>query len=103
MPFSPDPPRLSFALGEAIARRGYARPQAVSDLVRCWEQAVGPQIAAATRPLRIMRGTLQVEVASAPLLAEITHFQQSDILARLQSQSAHLRIKALKLRLKGLG
>lgn len=102
MPFSPDPPSLSQAVAQLIAERGLIRTQAENELSRVWKQAVGPAAAEQTRPLKVMRGVLHVEVGNAPLLAELTTFREQDILQQLSQIAPHLKVRGLKLKLKGL-
>lgn len=48
------------------------------EIWRQWERAVGPAVAARTRPLRISGGVLTVVVASAPWMQQLS-FMKSDL------------------------
>uniref|UniRef100_A0A7C4QT32 DUF721 domain-containing protein n=1 Tax=Schlesneria paludicola TaxID=360056 RepID=A0A7C4QT32_9PLAN len=96
-----DPVPLAQALTELIALRGLARRQADTALQEAWAAAAGPAWAPLTRPGRIVRGVLQVEVASSALLGELTAFHGPELTRRLQQAAPHLRIKGIRFRLTG--
>jgi hypothetical protein len=95
----PDPQPLSAALAELIALRGFARRQAETDLQEAWAAAIGPKWASHTRPGRIIRGVLQVEVNSAALLSELSGFHGLELTQRLQESAPQLKIKGIRFRL----
>jgi hypothetical protein len=95
----PDPQPLSAALSELIVLRGYARRQSDGELHAAWKQAAGAEWAAHTRPGRIVRGVLQVDVTSAALLGELSSFHTAELTQRLQTAVPHLRIKNIRFRL----
>lgn len=99
----PDPLPLSAALAELIAVRGYARRQAEDDLRAAWTAAAGPDWAAQTRPGRIVRGVLQVDVRSAALLSELVSYHGVELTRRMQQAAPQLRIKSIKFRLAAGG
>jgi predicted nucleic acid-binding Zn ribbon protein len=94
-----EPQHISQALSELFALRGYARVQADTQLQEVWDAAAGSQIAPHTKTAGISRGVLQVGVANAALLAELTAFHKPAILKKLQEQHPELRIRDLKFRL----
>jgi hypothetical protein len=94
-----DPLPLSAALAELIAVRGFARRQADGELQQAWAAAAGSEWSAATRPGRIVRGVLQVDVTSAALLGELTSFHGPELTRRMQQAVPQLRIKSIKFRL----
>jgi len=99
MAFSPGPQRLSQALSELIAFRGYARVQGNAQLQSAWAAVAGATIARETRAVAIKRGVLQVSVSSAPLLSELAGFYRVAFLDKLRESHADLRIRDLKFRL----
>jgi hypothetical protein len=84
---------ISRALAELIALRGFAKPQGDAQLQAAWDQAAGSEIA-------LSRGTLQIQVANAALLAELNGFHKTAILKSLQQTRPELRVKSLKFRLQ---
>jgi predicted nucleic acid-binding Zn ribbon protein len=99
---SPDPQLLSTALAELIALRGFARPRAEQELQDTWRQVAGEDWSAATKPQKITRGVLYVEVKSSALLGMLTAFHRPELTAKFQQQAPHLNVKSIKFRLAGL-
>lgn len=93
------PQRLSQALSELIAVRGYARVHADARLQSAWGAVAGAAIARHTHAVAIKRGVLQVSVASAALLSELAGYYRVAFLNQLQAEYADLRIRDLKFRL----
>jgi len=94
-----EPQPLSLALTELIAVRGFARVRAEDDLQRAWKAAAG-DFASMTRPLKVVRGVLSVEVRSPAVLNELVSFHAAELTKRMQREAPQLRIKSLKFRLK---
>lgn len=99
MAHSAGPHRLSQALSELIAFRGYARVQGDAQLQSAWAGVAGATIARETRAVAIKRGVLHVSVASAPLLSELAGFYRVAFLEKLRELHADLRIRDVKFRL----
>jgi hypothetical protein len=99
MPGSPGPQRLSQALTDLIAFRGYARVQGNAQLQSAWAAVAGATIARQTRAVAIKRGVLHVSVATAPLLSELAGFYRVAFLEKLCQNHADLRIRDLKFKL----
>jgi hypothetical protein len=93
------PQRLSLALAELIALRGYARPRGDADLQTAWRDAAGQTIGKQTRAVAIRRGVLQISVAHSALLAELNGFYKQTLLAKLTELHAHLKVRDLKFKL----
>ena len=93
------PQRLSLALSELIALRGYARVRGDADLQSAWAEAAGSTIARQTRALAIRRGVLHVAVDHAPLLSELAGFYRQSLVEKLREQHADLKIRDLKFKL----
>lgn len=98
-PQSSGPQRLSQALSELIAFRGYARVQGNAQLQSAWAGIAGATIARQSRAVAIKRGVLHVSVASAPLLSELAGFYRVAFLDKFRELYADLRIQDLKFRL----
>ena len=97
--FGKGPQRLSLALNELIALRGYARPRGDAQLQSAWRDAAGQTIARQTRAVAIRRGVLHISVAHAPLLSELAGYFRQSLLEKLTELHAHLKIKDLKFKL----
>lgn len=70
-------------------------------LVECrarmaWEEAVGPNLAQYTSPLRLSKGYLEVAVPSAVWRTQL-NFMQRDIAARINELLGEKVVKGLKL------
>ena len=96
---SPGPQRLSQALSELIAFRGYARVQGDAQLQSAWAGVAGETIARQSRAVSIKRGVLQISVASAPLLSELAGFYRVSFLEKFRELHPQLRIRDVKFRL----
>jgi hypothetical protein len=95
----PEPQRLSSALSELIALRGYARVRGDAQLQSAWAETAGVVIARQTRAVAIRRGVLHVAVGHAPLLSELAGFYRQSLLAKLREEHADLKIRDLKFKL----
>ena len=67
------PQRLSQAVSDLIALRGWAQVQGHARLDQAWKAAAGASIAASTRVLGIRRNVLQVAVGNSPMLKGTSH------------------------------
>jgi hypothetical protein len=97
--FARGPQRLSLAVNELIALRGYARPRGDAQLQAAWRDAAGQTIARQTRAVAIRRGVLHVSVAHAPLLSELAGYFRQTLVEKLRELHAYLNIKDLKFKL----
>jgi predicted nucleic acid-binding Zn ribbon protein len=95
------PERLSQAVTDLIAVRGWAQVQGHARLAEAWKTAAGAPIAAATRVLGIRRGVLQVAVGNSPLLSELAAYHKSSLLAALSQECPELNVRDLKFIMKG--
>ena len=95
----PGPERLSAALSELIARRGYARVRGDAQLQAAWIETAGATIARQTRAVAIRRGVLHVAVDHAPLLSELAGYYRQSLLEKLRERHADLKIRDLKFKL----
>ncbi len=95
------PQRLSQAVSDLIALRGWAQVQGHARLDQAWKAAAGASIAAATRVLGIRRSVLQVAVGNSPLLSELAAYHKASLLAALSRECPELKLRDLKFVLKG--
>jgi len=101
MASSSGPQRLSLALSELIALRGYARVRGDAQLQSAWAEAAGASVARKTRALAIRRGVLHVAVEHAPLLSELAGYYRQALLEKLRELHGDLRIRDIKFKLDG--
>jgi hypothetical protein len=97
-----EPLKLSAALSELIARRGYAAFEENRQYREAWAAVAGETLSRQTKVARVSRGQMTIEVDHGPLLSELTSFHSGELLKRLQTEFAPLKIKGLRFRLKGL-
>ena len=96
-----EPSKLSAALMELIALRGYARVEEHRRYHAAWKAVANADWAARTKVSRVSRGQMLIEVDNGPLLSELTSFHAAELLQRLQQNYPQLKIKGLKFRLNG--
>lgn len=92
------PERLSEILARLFVERGWGRKQERLRLEQVWAETVGAEIAAETRVAGLRRGVLEVIVANAVLLQELTHFNKRRLLQQLQGRMACPGLKDLRFR-----
>lgn len=82
-------------LAEAI--RDPARVRQALGVWPAWEEAVGPEVAAATQPVSLRAGVLTVWVRNATWLQEL-HAQRQQLLARVQRVAAGVEVTELRFK-----
>jgi predicted nucleic acid-binding Zn ribbon protein len=96
------PERGPEGLGEILSRlftaRGWGRRQGRLHLERAWEEAAGQDVAQQTRVGALRRGVLEVTVANAVLLQELTHFHKRRLLEQLRVKLPSTPITDLRFR-----
>ncbi len=95
-----EPQQLGKVLSELIALKGLARVQGTQQLQQAWKLAAGDDVAKNSSVIALSRGVLQIGVSNTGLLSELASFHKQTLLASLQQQQSHLKIKDLKFRLK---
>jgi predicted nucleic acid-binding Zn ribbon protein len=60
------------AISQLLARTGYAQIQTAATCEAAWREAVGPKLAAGTRPGLVKRGVLEVLVSNNSVLQELS-------------------------------
>lgn len=99
-PCSPSP--VAQAIHRLLARRGYARVQAASQWQAAWEQAVGPALAAVSRPGPVRRGVLEVVVAHSAAAQELA-LAAPQVLRTLAELLPHQPVQRLWCRVGPMG
>jgi predicted nucleic acid-binding Zn ribbon protein len=95
-PRGPEP--LAEVLSRLFTARGWGRRQERLHLERAWQEAVGPDHAAHTRPGTLRRGVLEVLVDNAVLLQELAHFHKRRLLEQLRSRLPGTPLTDLRFR-----
>ncbi len=91
------PQRIADALSRLMARRGYARIQAASELDAAWSGAVGDPLAGQSRPGNLRRGVLDVTVGNSAVMQELTFIKRT-ILKELERMVPEQKIRDLRFR-----
>jgi hypothetical protein len=90
-------------IGDIIARYpgtlGLEQRTVGPDIEREWAAAVGPAVAAHTRPGRLDRDQLVVFVDSSPWLSELQRFAVAELLEKVQARFGRERIRRVRLQL----
>jgi predicted nucleic acid-binding Zn ribbon protein len=94
----PDPEPIKEVLARLFTARGWGRRQARLHLERAWSDAVGQEHQEHTRVLGLKRGVLEIEVDSAVLLQELTHYHKRRLLETLRGKLPGEAIKELRFK-----
>lgn len=94
------PRSLADVLTQLKALRGHGQTQGARQLTELWRRVAGPEIGEKTKVIGLKNSTLQVGVANAALLGELTAFHHRRLLDALRSDSEGRRIKGLKFQLR---
>ena len=89
--------KIGEVVAQLLAKRGYARVQAVAAFDQAWREAVGERFAAQTRCGHVRRGVLEVFAANSAIVQELT-FTKTSLLQRLTSLAPDQKIKDLKFK-----
>src|SRR5688572_6497292 len=92
------PEPLGEILGRLFTARGWGRRQGRLHLERAWAEAAGPEHAKHTRVAGLRRGVLEVEVAGAALLQELTHYHKKRLLQLLRGRLSNTTLTDLRFR-----
>jgi len=88
---------IGSVMRKLLAEKGYAAVQASQELAEAWPHAVGESLAKYTRPGKLARGVLSVEVANSLVLQEI-HFEKNRVLKALQVALPAHKLSDLRFR-----
>jgi predicted nucleic acid-binding Zn ribbon protein len=91
------PKKISDVVAQLLTKRGYGRVAANETLAEAWATAAGSRLAAASRPGKVSRGTLEVTVTNSTTMQEFT-FQKQQILAELGRTLPDAKIRNLRFR-----
>jgi predicted nucleic acid-binding Zn ribbon protein len=92
------PEGLAEILSRLFTARGWGRRQGRLHLEKAWEEVAGEELAAQTRVGALRRGVLEVTVANAVLLQELTHFHKRRLLEQLRLKLPSTPITDLRFR-----
>jgi predicted nucleic acid-binding Zn ribbon protein len=98
---SKPPERLSQALTDLIALRGWARVRGNAQLAEVWKRIAGDSVASGTQVVGIRRGVLQVAVGNSPLLSELAAYHKVNLLEAFSRDHPELKIRDLKFVMRG--
>ena len=94
----PQPEPIKEILARMFTARGWGRRQERVHLERAWAEASGRDYAEHTRVLGLKRGILEVEVDSAILLQELSHYHKRRLLDKLREKLKGHAIKELRFK-----
>ncbi len=94
------PSPLGDVLSRLMTLRGFGRTQGDRQLTELWQRIAGEMIAERTKVIGLKNGVLQVGVANAALLSELTSFHRHSLLQALRSEAGDNGIRDLKFRLR---
>ena len=92
------PKTLTNVLDALMARKGYGRMMAASDLELAWIKALGTSKAGMTKIGAIKRGLLHVTVSNSCLLEELRQFRKPELLKALRATSGGTSLTDIRFR-----
>lgn len=92
------PKTLSNVLDALMARNGYGRMMAASDLELAWIKVLGKSKAEMTKIGAIKRGLLNVTVSNSCLLEELRQFRKPELLKALRATSGGTSLTDIRFR-----
>lgn len=98
--YSKGPRPLSEVISKIIAMRGLARSHGNVQLEDIWQEVAGERIGNQTKPTGVKKGVLQIGVANAAMLGELTSFHKPSLLSTLQEEHADQNIQDIKFKLQ---
>jgi len=90
---------ISDVIPDVMKKIGLEKPFWENELIEKWNELVGPQLAAHTRPGRLDRKILYVYVNHPGWLNELARYGQKEILKKLQDYFGANKIKNVRLQL----
>ena len=92
---SRQPTKIADALGELLARRGFARVQSTAALETAWQQIAGDTLAPHTRLSGLKRGKLEIQIANSVLLQEVS-YRKTELLQQMIAAAPDAGIRDLR-------
>lgn len=89
---------IGSVMRKLLAEKDYGSVQSAQELADAWNRIVGLPLAQSTRPGKVAKGVLMVEVASSLALQEI-HFEKNRILKALQAELPACKLVDLRFRI----
>lgn len=89
---------IGSVMRKLLAEKDYGTVQSAQDLLDAWSRVVSPSLVKATRPGKITKGVLLVEVANSLALQEI-HFDKNRILKELQKELPAHKLVDMRFRI----
>ena len=94
------PKEIGSALDDLLGRRGLGGRQRQDDeFRRAWVEAAGPDTASHTRVRGLHRGTLMIDVDSAPLCHRLASFEHERLLLALKAALRRGDVTDIRFRL----
>ena len=75
------------------------RRRAETEVVKVWNQTIDPTITAHALPVKLLRGTMFVNVDSSVWLDEIVRYRRHEILQRMQHAMGREMVKKISFRI----
>ena len=88
---------ISSVMRRLLAEKGYGAIESAQELLDAWPVIVGERLAKLTRPGRVAKGVMLVEVANSQALQEI-HFEKTKILKAIQRDLPAHKVTDLRFR-----
>lgn len=95
---SSQPTKVADVIGSVLRGLGIEERSPQARIMGVWQQAVGADIAAHTRPAEMKRGILIVHVDSSPWFTEISRNHKNRILTKLKELVGDKDITDVKFR-----
>ncbi|MEN8148484.1 MAG: DUF721 domain-containing protein [Planctomycetota bacterium] len=87
-------------LERVLKEKGLHRPKELTEIDLAWRDVAGPEVSAETVVLGFRAGVLTIEVASAPLLSELTTYQREELLAALRTRWTGTYVQDIRFRIR---
>jgi predicted nucleic acid-binding Zn ribbon protein len=92
------PENLADVLARLFTARGWGRKSERVRLEQAWQDTVGAELARETRPGRLRRGVLEIEVRNGVLMQELAQFRKRKLLAALRERLPGMTLADLRFR-----
>ncbi len=92
------PKTLTHVMDALMARNGYGRMMAASDLEKAWDKLLGRPKAEMTKIGAVKRGVLNVTVSNSCLLEELRQFRKPELLKALRATSGGASLTDIRFR-----